>query len=83
MNQAVAEKFISEAEYLAFEEKSKIKHEFFDGEIFAMAGARRNHNKNCRQFNRLSLAKSERQRLRILSERYARFCPEDRALYLS
>jgi len=44
MNQAVAEKLISEAEYLVFEEKSKIKHEFMDGEIFAMAGATRRHN---------------------------------------
>lgn len=44
MNQAIAEKFITEADYLAFEEKSKIKHEFMDGEIFAMAGASRRHN---------------------------------------
>lgn len=44
MNQAVAEKFISEAEYVAFEEKSKIRHEYMDGEIFAMAGATRKHN---------------------------------------
>lgn len=44
MSQAVAEKLISEAEYLALEAKSKIKHEFMDGEIFAMAGATRRHN---------------------------------------
>jgi len=44
MSQAIAEKLMSEAEYLAFEEKSKIKHEFMDGEIFAMAGATRKHN---------------------------------------
>ena len=25
-------------EYLALEEKSEVKHEYFDGEIFAMAG---------------------------------------------
>lgn len=35
---------MSEAEYLAFEEKSKIRHEFMDGETFAMAGATRRHN---------------------------------------
>ena len=35
---------MSETEYLAFEERSKIKHEFMDGEIFAMAGATRRHN---------------------------------------
>ena len=35
---------MTEEEYLAFEEKSKIRHEYMDGEIFAMAGAKRNHN---------------------------------------
>ena len=33
------------AEYLEFERRSEIKHEYFDGEIFAMSGAKRNHNK--------------------------------------
>lgn len=31
------------AEYLAREEQSEIKHEFYRGEIFAMAGGSRNH----------------------------------------
>lgn len=31
-------------EYLAFEEKSEEKHEFYGGEVFAMAGAGLNHN---------------------------------------
>jgi Uma2 family endonuclease len=31
-------------EYLAFERASEEKHEYFDGEIFLMAGAKRNHN---------------------------------------
>ena len=44
MSRATAEKFITEEEYLAFEEKSKIKHEYMDGEIFSMAGATRRHN---------------------------------------
>jgi Uma2 family endonuclease len=43
-NSATKQKLMSEAEYLAFEEKSKIKHEFMDGEIFSMAGATRKHN---------------------------------------
>src|SRR5688572_16082130 len=30
--------------YLEFERKSEIKHEYFDGEIFAMSGANRNHS---------------------------------------
>ncbi|MGI4887049.1 MAG: Uma2 family endonuclease [Janthinobacterium lividum] len=31
-------------EYLALEEKSEVRHEYFDGEIFAMAGASAAHN---------------------------------------
>jgi Uma2 family endonuclease len=30
-------------EYLEFEKKSELRHEYFDGEIFAMVGARKNH----------------------------------------
>jgi Uma2 family endonuclease len=45
MNQfAGAKKMLSEDEYLALEKKSKIKHEYMDGEIFSMAGATRRHN---------------------------------------
>ena len=44
MSQALARKPMTEAEYLAFDERSKIKYEFMDGEIYAMAGASRNHN---------------------------------------
>jgi len=43
-NLAVKEDLMSEAEYLIFNEKSKIKYEFMDGEIFSMAGATRRHN---------------------------------------
>jgi Uma2 family endonuclease len=31
-------------EYLAFERTSELKHEFLDGEIFAMSGANERHN---------------------------------------
>src|SRR5690349_6416211 len=31
-------------EYLAFERDSEERHEFYDGEIFAMSGASENHN---------------------------------------
>lgn len=44
MSQALAKKFMTEAEYLAFDDKSEIRYEFMDGEIFAMAGASRKHN---------------------------------------
>lgn len=32
------------AEYLEFEKTSEIRHEYIDGEIYAMAGASKNHN---------------------------------------
>ncbi|MBF0200207.1 MAG: Uma2 family endonuclease [Desulfamplus sp.] len=35
---------ITPEEYLEFERNSEIKHEYFDGEIFAMTGASLNHN---------------------------------------
>ncbi|MEM9954610.1 MAG: Uma2 family endonuclease [Chloroflexota bacterium] len=36
--------FISEKEYLALDADSDIRYEYLDGEIFAMAGASREHN---------------------------------------
>ncbi len=36
--------YLSEDEYLGIERNSEIKHEYFDGEIFAMSGASRKHN---------------------------------------
>lgn len=38
---------MSEDEYLEFERQSEIKHEYACGEIFAMAGAKREHNLIC------------------------------------
>lgn len=35
---------MSVEEYLALEQKSKLRHEYMDGEIFSMAGATRKHN---------------------------------------
>lgn len=35
---------MDDSEYLAFERASEMKHELFDGEIFAMSGASREHN---------------------------------------
>ncbi|MCP4702923.1 MAG: Uma2 family endonuclease [Gammaproteobacteria bacterium] len=45
MQQAV--KTISREEYLALEEKSGIKHEFYQGEIFVMSGGTFNHASIC------------------------------------
>ena len=35
------------AEYLAFEERSETKHEYYAGDIYAMAGASPAHNQLC------------------------------------
>lgn len=32
-------------DYLEFEKNSELRHEYFDGEIFTMVGARKNHNR--------------------------------------
>lgn len=39
-----ARKWVSPEEYLAREEQSAAKHEYFDGEVFAMAGGAPEHN---------------------------------------
>jgi Uma2 family endonuclease len=38
---------MTETEYLVFERQSEIKHEYINGEVFAMAGATWNHNMVC------------------------------------
>ena len=42
---AIAKSFISETEYLEIERKAEFKNEYYKGEIFAMAGATKEHNK--------------------------------------
>lgn len=41
---AIPKTKLTPAEYLEFERKSEERHEYFNGEIFAMSGAKRNHN---------------------------------------
>ncbi len=41
---ALKKEFVSVEEYLAFEEKSKYRHEYLDGEIYQMAGGKYNHS---------------------------------------
>ena len=41
---AIPKTFMTESEYLAFELESEFKHEYFNGEIFAMTGASEPHN---------------------------------------
>ncbi|MGB5598160.1 MAG: Uma2 family endonuclease [Thiothrix litoralis] len=52
---AVAEKFdyLSVADYLAGEEISDIKHEYVEGQVYARAGAKINHNKIVRNMSSL------------------------------
>jgi Uma2 family endonuclease len=45
-------KWMTPEEYLAFEKNSEIKHEFCDGEMFAMTGASLNHNRISRNIQR-------------------------------
>nr|WP_295931225.1 Uma2 family endonuclease [uncultured Dyadobacter sp.] len=40
----IAEQRYTVEEYFEMEEKSEIRHEFYDGEVFAMAGTTLNHN---------------------------------------
>ena len=42
---AIPKTKLTPEEYLEVERKAEYKSEYFDGEIFAMAGAKRNHNK--------------------------------------
>src|SRR5437870_4117972 len=44
MSSAAAKTRCTPAQYLALERKSPIKHEYHDGEMFAMAGSTREHN---------------------------------------
>ncbi|MCI0536668.1 MAG: Uma2 family endonuclease [Verrucomicrobiales bacterium] len=44
MNVVPAEKQLSEAEFLERERRAEVKSEFFDGEVFAMAGGTREHS---------------------------------------
>lgn len=45
MSSHAQELHFSEAEYLAGEEISEIKHEYIDGQVYAMSGASANHNR--------------------------------------
>jgi Uma2 family endonuclease len=42
---AVKTAYLSEQDYLDAEKVSDVKHEYFDGEIFAMSGAKANHQR--------------------------------------
>lgn len=45
MSAQLQPRWLSVADYLAFEERSEIKHEYINGEIYAMAGTSVRHNR--------------------------------------
>ena len=45
--------YMTKAEYLEFERNSDTKHEYINGEVFAMAGAKPNHNRLTMKLSRL------------------------------
>ncbi|SMF93435.1 Endonuclease, Uma2 family (restriction endonuclease fold) [Methylomagnum ishizawai] len=42
---AVRQVLLSEAEYLALEAQSRVRHEYVDGQVYAMAGGSQRHNR--------------------------------------
>ncbi len=52
MSRVLPEKKISEDEYLKGELHSDIKHEYVNGEVYAMSGAKANHNRIANNVNR-------------------------------
>ena len=53
-------------DYLVWERRQETRHEFLDGEIFAMTGASREHNLVCLQYRRQSAYPTARETLRGL-----------------
>lgn len=52
MNQSQEKLKMTTEEYLKFERGSEIRHEYYNGEIFAMTGAKVNHNRIASNINR-------------------------------
>jgi Uma2 family endonuclease len=67
MGESVEKKRYTIEEYFALEETSEIRHEYFDGEIFAMAGTTLNHNRIAQNVG-FSLRKSKKSNCDIFIE---------------
>ncbi|HEX4419349.1 MAG TPA: Uma2 family endonuclease [Kofleriaceae bacterium] len=73
---------LTATEYLAWERAQPAKHEFFDGEVFAMAGGTPRHNALC-----VSMGAELRAVLRprgcavLSSDQHFAFPPQDRYVY--
>lgn len=70
---AIPKTKLTPEEYLEFERKCEERHEYFGGEIFARSGAKRNHNKIVGNLSGLIWQHLKGKKVRILSDRYARF----------
>jgi Uma2 family endonuclease len=44
MNTAIKQNIITQQDYLACELQSDVRHEYIDGQVYAMAGAHKDHN---------------------------------------
>ena len=49
-NKSQQENFITEEEYLAGEQQANERHDYVDGQVYAMAGASKQHNRIARNF---------------------------------
>jgi Uma2 family endonuclease len=67
MGEPLEKKRYTVEEYFALEETSEIRHEYFDGEIFAMAGTTLNHNRIAQNLG-FSLRKSKKSHCDIFLE---------------
>ena len=74
MSSAPALKKMSVDEYLSFEETTLEKHEFYQGEVFAMAGASVNHNRIVR--NTIAILDN------FLREKHCEVFPSDLKIYI-
>lgn len=67
MGESIEKKRYTVEEYFALEETSEIRHEYFDGEIFALAGTTLNHNRIAQNIG-FSLRKSKKNHCDVFIE---------------
>jgi Uma2 family endonuclease len=68
MGQSIGKKHYTVEEYFELEEVSEIRHEYFDGEIFAIVGITLNHNRIAQNIG-FSLRKSKKSYCNIFIEK--------------
>lgn len=68
MGQAYLKKYYSVEEYFELEQNSEQRHEFYNGEVFAMAGATLNHNRLVQNITFILRAFAKKQGCGVFSE---------------